>query len=117
MDVGVQKFISRSSDGRALIGRWVPVDDLSCAEGVCVSSFSSICDDAIDVVDDIVSRCIPNKLDSNHPRVLSDDTLGGLTVNVAVKYGFCDRRMDLGEPSGDAGKDLEPRRIINRFSV
>lgn len=117
MDVGVQKFISRSSDGRALIGREDPFVGLAFVDGTCSSSVSSlICEDATDVVDDIVSRCMPNRLDINQPRTPSDDPLAGLAIeNVAVvKYGFWDRRMDLGEPSGEAGSDFDPRRIVER---
>lgn len=118
MDVGVQKFISRSSDGRALIVRGAPFG-LACAVDACRSSFSSLmCDEATDVVDDIVSRCMPKRLDSSHPRAPSDVPLDGLVMeNVAVKYGFWERRMDFGEPSGDAGNDFDPRRIIKRDGV
>lgn len=114
VDVGVQKFISRSSDGRAWILRGV-VFGFACAVDACRSSFSSLmCDEATDVVDDVVSRCMPKRLDSSHPREPSD---GLVMENVAVKYGFWDRRMDLGEPSGEAGNDFDPRRISKRDGV
>lgn len=77
IEVGVQKFISRSSDGLALITFGTPAaanaaapvdnDDFDC-DGMLSSPSSLICDDATDVVDDIVSRCMPNRLDKNQPR-------------------------------------------------
>lgn len=72
IEVGVQKFISRSSDGLAFITFGTPAaaadaDDFDC-DGMLSSPSSLICDDATDVVDDIVSRCMPNRLDKNQPR-------------------------------------------------
>lgn len=71
IEVGVQKFISRSSDGFALMTFGTPVvaadDDFDC-DGMLSSPSSLMCDDATDVVDDIVSRCMPNRLDKNQPR-------------------------------------------------
>lgn len=67
IEVGVQKFISRNSDGFALMTFGAPADDdFDCVGKSSASSL--ICDDATDVVDDIVSRCIPNRLDKNQPR-------------------------------------------------
>lgn len=70
IEVGVQKFISRNSDGLALMTFGAPADDDFVWDGRPSSPSSLMCDDATDVVDDIVSccRCMPNKLDKNQPR-------------------------------------------------
>lgn len=75
IEVGDQKFISRSSDGLALITFGTPAaaaaaadDDDFDFDGMLSSPSSLICDDATDVVDDMVSRCMPNRLDKNQPR-------------------------------------------------
>lgn len=68
IDVGDQKFISRNSDGLALITFGAPADDDFDWDGKPSSPSSLMCDDATDVVDDMVSRCIPNRLLKNHPR-------------------------------------------------
>lgn len=126
MDVGDQKFISLNSDGRAFINFGAPtfVFDFGTANA---SSASSLMCDATDVVD-VASRWTPSKLDKNQPRPLfSTEELCPLlllmvlfvaaallllatTENVPVKYGFCALRIGLGELSGDAGSDFEPRR-------
>lgn len=39
--------------------------------------------------------------------------VGGPTAKAPVKYGFGDAFLNnFGEPNGEAGKDLEPLRII-----
>lgn len=69
IDVGIQEFISRSSDGLALITFGAPADDDFDCDVSPSSPSSLMCDDATDVVDDIVSpRCMPKKLDKNQPR-------------------------------------------------
>lgn len=78
IEVGDQKFISLNSDGFGVTSLVVTFgtpaaaavadvdDDFDC-DGMLSSPSSLICDDATDVVDDMVSRCIPNRLDKNHP--------------------------------------------------
>lgn len=111
MDVGDQKFISRNSEGRARRTFWfVFVDDEFFDEISNASSASSLTFDTTDVVE-LASLCMPSKLDRNQPRWLSDVVAEFATVNWPVKYGFgWALRIDFGDPSGEAGRDLEPRR-------
>lgn len=67
IEVGDQKFISRSSDGLAFMTFGAAADVVLDCVGTSSAS-SLMCDDATDVVDDIVSRCIPNRLVKNQPR-------------------------------------------------
>lgn len=67
IEVGVQKFISRSSDGLALITFGTPAAVADDFDSMLSSPSSLMCDEATDVVEDIVSRCMPNRLDKNHP--------------------------------------------------
>lgn len=118
MEVGDQKFISLNSDGFAFINFCGAATGFGCGISSCSSVSSLMCETD---VDDVASRCTPNKLDKNHPRptfsvVDAPDVDGFIAaiVNVPVKYGFGFRRSVLGEPSGDAGKDFDPRRPISR---
>lgn len=86
IDVGDQKFISRSSDGFAFstfkVVRLLAADDVWLADDCApnVSSTSSLTLDTTDVVD-VASRCTPSKLEKNQllrPSVVDDD---GTTEN------------------------------------
>lgn len=63
---------------------------------------------------------MPNKLDINQLRLLfsTEELCAGVvlaaTAKVPVKYGFCALRIGLGELSGEAGSDFDPRRTIRR---
>lgn len=141
MEVGDQKFISRSSDGFALstfglLSNDEPavvcgtlVDGRCCALellvlvlevcGLCgVSSASSLMFETTLFVDEATSRCRPSRPDRNQPAPVELAVLLDAPPDAPpaalVKYGLgWALRIDLGEPSGEAGNDLEPRRDRN----
>lgn len=134
MEVGDQKFISRNSDGFALSTVCVPFAFVPaifpplCDCCSIASSASSLIFDTTDVVELVTSRCNPNRLDKNHPvatgggsvavdplplRLVTAAEEEASLVKCPVKYGFgTPRRIDLGEPIGEAGNDFDPRRDI-----
>lgn len=133
MEVGDQKFISRSSEGFALSTLGLFNNDKPVVCGtlgddrcwvvlllpalvvfcwLCASSASSLIFETTLFVDEATSRCSPSKPDRNQPPVVLDAP--DAPPAVLVKYGFgWALRIDLGEPSGEAGNDLEPRRARN----
>lgn len=122
IDVGDQKFISLSSDGFAF-STVCGVAVLLAAFISMASSDSSLMFETTDVVELVTSRCRPNRLDKNHPVAgggapaaarLVTAVVAASLVNCPVKYGFgaTTRRIDFGEPIGEAGNDFDPRRDI-----